>query len=102
MEQNNIVDWFFDFKKSREALIRLGFTPEEANNQTSDLLEIITLSVVKRISQEAAEHERLSFTEILTIMKTKAQDPVIAKIINEESARILENYFRAVIKNDNS
>lgn len=85
--------------KITNALIEVGFNQNEINLQIEKLGKIIQLSVLKRvISDNNAEKEKIN-EDVTSYIKSKYSDQEFSRIVQEESGKIVEEYFNQVTMN---
>ncbi len=76
----------------------LGFSKQGAQRQLTEIEKIIMAAIIKRMSDEKGVPPASLKTEIELekFFKTFTDEKKLKKIIEEESTRVLEDYFQTV------
>lgn len=85
-------------QKTINALLSIGFSPENAEKQISELGSVITMSIMKKIIEENPD-QMLDDNNIQEFIKSKYTNEDIGKIVTEESGIVFMDYFKEVTKN---
>lgn len=86
MDSLNIV------QKVKEALIAIGFSEEEAENQSNGLSEIVILSFYKKLSELEGSEDPV----LLEKSKEKYSKEELSKILLETAVPTINSYFNEV------
>jgi len=85
-------------QKVINALVSIGFSASEAEKQISELGGVITMSILKKVIEENP-NQSLNDDNVQEFIQSRYTKDDIGKIVTEESAVVLMDYFKEVTKN---
>lgn len=82
----------------KTSLVKIGFTQEEAESQIASVGKIVTMAIFERLLKERAAVEELTPQNLQKYLEENFNSTYLKQVLEYESARIVEDYLRAVTK----
>jgi len=83
----------------KKSLNSIGFTIEEAELQINEVGKLATMAILHRLLKERSTDQKLTPANLQQFLKSNFTPGYLAKVIEEESNRMIDGYLSAVSQN---